>query len=164
MRLVRTTKPIKIKMKKLITIIAATAITITAQAELKPSQFAQLKAWAEMRGYSYKGTIDKFGTPCFAFSNATTNVSGLVPVSSDTADEAINALIASTITYREAFEMAKQAAKSIKTDPEITAQTAVKSARQLNPKAAAQAWVIEYVRVHIADGDYQPPETHMLIL
>ena len=46
----------------------------------------------------------RFGTDCFVFSNHSTGVVGLVPVSSDTADEAINAFIASTVTYRAVTE------------------------------------------------------------
>jgi hypothetical protein len=42
------------------------------------------------------------------FSNHDTSIVGLIPISSDTADEAINALIASTITFQETIKAAKQ--------------------------------------------------------
>jgi hypothetical protein len=116
-------------MKKHIIIAIAIAITaISANAELTPKQFGQLKDWATSRGYSYKGTDNSFGVQCFIFADQ--NIFGLVPVSSDTADEAINALIASTVTCREMLEIGKQvvaevkAENSAKTSPKIATPAA----------------------------------------
>jgi hypothetical protein len=67
-----------------------------AQAELTPKQFAQLESWAAGRGYSYQTTQINTGTKCFVFNNSKSFA--LVPTSSDTVNEAINAFIASAAT------------------------------------------------------------------
>ena len=96
-------------MTKLLTIAIIIAITaISAHAELTPKQFDQLRNWAMSRGYTYDGGATRIGTHCFVFSDHLTGVFGLVPVSSDTADEAINALIASVATFRKTTELAQQ--------------------------------------------------------
>jgi hypothetical protein len=90
-------------MNKLITILG-TIVAITAtQAELTTKDFVQLTKWATSRGYTYDGGSTKSGIQCFVFTNSEGMI-GLVPRSSDTADEAINALIASTAVYREISE------------------------------------------------------------
>src|SRR5258707_17949 len=89
-------------MTKLITItIAIAAFTMSAQAALTPKQFGQLTNWAEQNGYFYKGKDSNLGFPCYVFSS-NQEIYGFVPITSDTADEAINALIASTATFRKA--------------------------------------------------------------
>jgi hypothetical protein len=96
-------------MTKLLTIAIIIAITaISADAELTPKQFDQLRNWAMSRGYTYDVGATRIGTHCFVFSDHLTGVFGLVPVSSDTADEAINALIASVATFRKTTELAQQ--------------------------------------------------------
>lgn len=52
---------------------------------------------------SIEGVTNSSGADCFVFNDRAreNNIYGLVPVSSDTADEAINALIASTLICRE---------------------------------------------------------------
>jgi hypothetical protein len=89
-------------MKIITTIIAAAAIA-TAQAELTPKQFSQLETWAKSWDYSYQTTSIRFGRECFLFQRnepgSPTDLGfALVPTSSDTVDEAINAFIASVIT------------------------------------------------------------------
>jgi hypothetical protein len=96
-------------MKKLTTTIAAiAAITTAAQADLSPKQFDKVINWARNQGYTYDGGATRSGIECFVFSNHDTSIVGLIPISSDTADEAINALIASTITFQETIKAAKQ--------------------------------------------------------
>jgi hypothetical protein len=109
-------------LKKLLTLIAI-AITTAAQAELTSQQFAQLKAWAESRSYLYEGTDSIFGTQCFVFIDHGTNMFGLVPTSSDTADEAINALIASTLTCRHVSELTKQVVAEVRAETATPAPT-----------------------------------------
>jgi hypothetical protein len=95
-------------MRKLVTIaIAIIAITISAQAGLTPKQFGQLTNWAEQNGYFYKGKDANLGFPCYVFGS-NQEIYGFVPITSDTADEAINALIASTATFRKATSIIRE--------------------------------------------------------
>ena len=88
---------------KIITTIIAAAAMATAQAELTPKQFSQLEFFAKTWDYSYQTISIKFGRECFLFQRngegSPTDLGfALVPTSSDTADEAINAFIASVTT------------------------------------------------------------------
>ena len=91
-------------MKKLLTLTVLMATLAMTHAELTTKEFDQLKTWATNQGYTYDGIAKRFN--CFAFSNHSTNMVTLVPTSSDTADEAINALIASIATCRLIAETA----------------------------------------------------------
>jgi GH18 family chitinase len=103
-----------IKMKNLVTtlIAAATiAASSSSHAALNSKQFDQVVQWARTQGYFYEGTWTSRGlhnTPCYWFSNRQDKRNGgmylaaAAPVSSDTADEAINAIIASSVV---AYEM-----------------------------------------------------------
>jgi hypothetical protein len=91
-------------MKKLTTIIIAAIAIITnaARAELTTKEFEQLKSWATNNGFNYEGTATWVGRfdlarECYVFAVRNARAFGLVPVSSDTVDEAINALIASML-------------------------------------------------------------------
>ena len=100
----------KITMIKAITstvLITTIAITMSAQAGLTPKHFGQLKDWAEQNGYFYKGKDANLGFPCYVFGS-NQDVYGFVPITSDTADEAINALIASTATFRKATSIIRE--------------------------------------------------------
>jgi hypothetical protein len=105
---------------KTATIIAAiAAATVTAQAELTNKEFEQMASWAEARGYFYEGIeqLGRFETKCFAFSNRHPGVDYLcayVPVSSDTADEAINALIASAVTLDVAVASGREVVAKVR--------------------------------------------------
>ena len=92
------------------TIIAALAAAVTAHAELDAKEFDQVKAWAEKQGYAYDGIAKRFNALVFKHK---TGVIVFAPVTSDTADEAINALIASKVTNAFHAETAKD-----KADPE----------------------------------------------
>ncbi len=105
-------------MKQLITITIIAALTsVNVLAELTTKQFVQLRDWAASRGDLYEGTEDKFGVQCFVFSNKNKTIFGFVPVSSDTADEAINALIASSIHLSRTSETAKKHIEDVKATP-----------------------------------------------
>ena len=91
----------------LTTILAAVLlIALNAQAELTPKEFAQVRAWAAERGYFYEGMRESYGAPCFVFANQVDKVVAWVPATIDTADEAINALIAGAITCRVSWNTA----------------------------------------------------------
>ena len=94
-------------MKTLIITITTIAITMSAQAGLTPKHFGQLKDWAEQNGYFYKGKDANLGFPCYVFGS-NQEIYGFVPITSDTADEAINALIASTATFRKATSIIRE--------------------------------------------------------
>jgi hypothetical protein len=107
-------------MKKLITtliVAAAVAISSSSHATLNTRQFDQLVSWARTQGYFYEGVWTSRGnhtTTCYWFSNRQDRKNGgmyliaAAPVSSDTADEAINALIASSIVSYETTLVAQQ--------------------------------------------------------
>jgi hypothetical protein len=127
-------------MKQLITIIAAVAAltSVNLQAELNSKQFVQLRNWAESRGFFYKGIVSKFDVQCFEFTNAGPKVFGWVPISSDTADEAINALIASTITFQEVANMSKIIATDTPTAVAQVAQPVVEEVEAVDATTSAK--------------------------
>ena len=86
-------------MKTTATILAALAIGVgSLKAELTQKQFVQLTDWATNRGYYYEEIAASNGANYYIFTNRMAPGAGyvfaLVPISSDTADEAINALLA----------------------------------------------------------------------
>jgi hypothetical protein len=91
-------------MKKLFILAIAVVLScaITAHASLDKQQFGKFRSWAERCGYVYQGIVTKFDIQCYAFVNSRTQTLALAPLSSDTPDEAINALIASNLAYRDA--------------------------------------------------------------
>ena len=122
-------------MKIKTTIIAAViAATVGADAELTEKQFAQVKNWADARGYSYNGTSADFKVEYFDFVNRSTDVHCIAPTSSDTADEAINALIASEVMFR-------LGALAVTTVKAISSEPAVKTA---TPSASPQVEESDY--------------------
>jgi hypothetical protein len=132
-------------MKKLTTIIAAiAAITTAAEAKLTPKQFEQLKQWGLRNSYSYEGPTEnvgsmRLGTECYVFFNAATEIYGLVPVSSDTTDEAINALIASTLTCRAEFARREKDAKYAQAVTDIFAHAEAEKEAQAAAEPSAIA-------------------------
>ena len=74
---------------------------------LTTNEFTRLTSWAGKYGYTYQGVEIRSGFAFYIFF-CEDDATALVPVSSDTADEAINALIGTIATYRETIEMAKQ--------------------------------------------------------
>jgi putative nucleic acid binding protein len=121
-------------MKKILTTIVIASAAISARAELTSKHFIQLEQWAAKSGYFLQGTDSDFGVKCFLFANPKTNVFGLVPVSSDTADEAINALIASTATYRK---LAALQTKEQVANPAPAAAAAAQTLDVVQPSAPA---------------------------
>jgi hypothetical protein len=107
-------------MKKIITTIIAAAAVSTAQADLAPKAFEQLTDWAVARGFFYERVdlVGKSKTKCFVFNNREKGSKAFVPASSDTADEAINALIASSATIEAAAEQSAIPAHVVK-QPEM---------------------------------------------
>jgi cell division septation protein DedD len=91
-------------MKKLFTLAIGVALScaVTAHASLDNQQFGKFRSWAEHCGYVYQGIVTKFDIQCYAFVNSRTQTPALAPLSSDTPDEAVNALIASNLAYRDA--------------------------------------------------------------
>jgi hypothetical protein len=85
---------------KLVTTLLTLALTTVAHAELTPKQFGQMKDWAEREGYSYQGIGRSGGVNVFMFEKLSSVA--FAPLSSDTADEAINALIGSAALYHQA--------------------------------------------------------------
>jgi hypothetical protein len=85
---------------KLITTLLTLALTTVAQAELMPKHFGQMKDWAEREGYSYQGIGRSNGVNVFMFEKPSSVA--FAPLSSDTPDEAINALIGSAALYHQA--------------------------------------------------------------
>ena len=109
-------------MKKYITIIAAiiAAVTITiTNAELTTKQFVEVKNWANARGYVYNGTAKSFGMEYFDFVNRSTEIHCIAPISSDTADEAINALIASAVMFRIGAVAVAETAAAVTAEPVV---------------------------------------------
>jgi hypothetical protein len=90
-------------MKKLITLTVLMAtLAVTTQAALTPKQFAQVEKWAAKYRCYYAGieADAEFGIRYFVFISPQSGVHLIAPISSDTADEAINAMIASAIVFR----------------------------------------------------------------
>ena len=86
---------------KLITILLTLALTmVAAHAELTPKQFGQMKNWAEREGYSYQGIGRSNGVNVFIFEKPSSVA--FAPLSSDTPDKAINALIGSAALHQQA--------------------------------------------------------------
>ena len=94
-------------MKKLV-ITLMLAVTTIARAELTPQQFGQVRDWANREGYIYHGIETSAGVRVFMFENSTSSTLACAPVSSDTADEAINALIGSAALCRWTVVVARQ--------------------------------------------------------
>jgi hypothetical protein len=101
-------------MKLLLTFLAALALSVSARAELTGKQFGQVRDWAEKYGFVYEGIrmVGAVNFPdanfykgfaCYVFFQVTKNATcyAYVPLSSDTADEGINALIGSLAASRQ---------------------------------------------------------------
>ena len=99
--------------------IAAAVITTNTNthAELTGKQFEQVTNWAQTRGFFYRG-IERIGaTECFVFNNrqsAPNARAAFVPTSSDTPDEGINALIASSATYDWAMKLGHEVVAEVR--------------------------------------------------
>ena len=109
------------KMKTLLTITLAAlalAFTTAAQAQLTPKEFERTKTWAGKIGFFYEGTTKSAGVKVYLFTNGISPpqaegfIYALVPCDSDSADEAINALIASSLTYQEMWASGRDAAQT----------------------------------------------------
>jgi hypothetical protein len=96
-------------MKKLIinTIAIAALSCSAAFAELTPDQFGQVRNWANREGYVYRGVDIVSDVKVFVFESD--KGFACAPVSSDTPDEAINALIGSAALYRMAVVAVREA-------------------------------------------------------
>jgi hypothetical protein len=104
-------------MKKLILILTLILSCASAKASLDNQQFGKFRDWAERCGFIYQGIVIKFGIQCYAFINSKTESLALAPLSSDTPDEAINALIASNLAYRDAAAVADAPTNNTTTTP-----------------------------------------------
>ncbi len=129
-------------------LVAAFTIA-TANAELTTKQFVEVKNWANARGYVYNGTAKSFGMEYFDFVNRSTEIHCIAPISSDTADEAINALIASAVMFRIGAVAVTEAVAAVTTEPVVKTATLPEA---VSPNGIPVA-VVNRIRAR-AEADY----------